>query len=188
VDLTTEEEKFDVTNAVVICIAWSLDRIFSARHIKAAALLTKRRERLSKRGNAYLRKRLYSAGWGAIMNYEQFRTYYETLKEKGLYFVNQWMRKGTDNDDHPATYSTFFIFTHQHLHCVYSSFLIIRINGHAEEEALSNSRDLVRDDVATVPKLLTDHCAISIHSMLSTHFGLDPNRSHIAYFSHVQDG
>jgi len=44
---------------------------------------TKRRERLSKRGNAYLRKRLYSAGWGAIMNYEQFRTYYETLKEKG---------------------------------------------------------------------------------------------------------
>ena len=44
---------------------------------------TKRREKLSKRGNAYLRKRLYSAGWGAIMNYEQFRTYYEALKKKG---------------------------------------------------------------------------------------------------------
>lgn len=44
---------------------------------------TKRREKLSKRGNPYLRKRLYSAGWGAIMNYEPFRTYYESLKKKG---------------------------------------------------------------------------------------------------------
>lgn len=44
---------------------------------------TRRREKLSKRGNPYLRKRLYSAGWGAIMNYAPFRTYYESLKKKG---------------------------------------------------------------------------------------------------------
>lgn len=44
---------------------------------------TKRRGKLSKRGNAYLRKRLFSAGWGAVMNYPKFRTYYDALKEKG---------------------------------------------------------------------------------------------------------
>ena len=34
------------------------------------------------------------------------------------------------------TCSTFFIFTHQHLHSVYSTFLIIRINGHIEKDAV----------------------------------------------------
>lgn len=43
----------------------------------------KGRGRLSKRGNAYLRKRLFSAAWGAAMNHKQFHAYYERLKEEG---------------------------------------------------------------------------------------------------------
>lgn len=39
--------------------------------------------RLTKRGNAYLRKRLFSSAWGAWMNDPQFKAYYETLKEEG---------------------------------------------------------------------------------------------------------
>lgn len=39
--------------------------------------------KLSKRGNGYLRKRLYCAAWGAIMNDPRFRTYYDELKKKG---------------------------------------------------------------------------------------------------------
>jgi transposase len=38
---------------------------------------------LSKRGNAYLRKRLYCAAWGASMNNGSFRRYYDELKEGG---------------------------------------------------------------------------------------------------------
>ena len=41
------------------------------------------RGKLSKRGNAYLRKRLFSAAWGAVMNDASFRAYYDSLKEKG---------------------------------------------------------------------------------------------------------
>jgi transposase len=41
------------------------------------------RGKLSKRGNAYLRKRLYSAAWGATMNNDNFRKYYDQLKEDG---------------------------------------------------------------------------------------------------------
>lgn len=44
---------------------------------------TKKRGKLSKRGNSFMRKRLFSAGWGAAMNHEQFRIYYDALKEKG---------------------------------------------------------------------------------------------------------
>ena len=39
--------------------------------------------RISKRGNKYLRKRNFSAAWGAIMNDSEFRKYYDQLKEKG---------------------------------------------------------------------------------------------------------
>jgi transposase len=39
--------------------------------------------RLSKRGNAYLRKRLYCAAWGATMHSDSFRRYYDELKEGG---------------------------------------------------------------------------------------------------------
>lgn len=38
---------------------------------------------LSKRGNAYLRKRLFCSAWGAVMNNEEFKNYYNELKEKG---------------------------------------------------------------------------------------------------------
>lgn len=39
--------------------------------------------KLSKRGNGYLRKRLFSAGWGAAMNDASFRAYYDRLKADG---------------------------------------------------------------------------------------------------------
>jgi transposase len=39
--------------------------------------------KLSKRGNAYLRKRLFCAAWGAVMRYEVFRLYYDKLKSDG---------------------------------------------------------------------------------------------------------
>jgi transposase len=43
----------------------------------------KGRGKLSKRGFSYLRKRLFSAGWGAAMNHPSFRAYYDRLKEEG---------------------------------------------------------------------------------------------------------
>lgn len=39
--------------------------------------------RLTKRGNPYLRKRLFQAGWGAIMNNADFKKYYEDLRKNG---------------------------------------------------------------------------------------------------------
>lgn len=39
--------------------------------------------RLTKRGNPFLRKRLYCAAWGAVMNYPEYRAYYDTLKATG---------------------------------------------------------------------------------------------------------
>lgn len=39
--------------------------------------------RLTKRGNPYLRKRLYSAAWGAVMHDAKFKQYYEQLKQQG---------------------------------------------------------------------------------------------------------
>lgn len=41
------------------------------------------RGRLTKRGNAYLRKRLYCAAWGAYMHYAEVRAYYDWLKAQG---------------------------------------------------------------------------------------------------------
>lgn len=38
---------------------------------------------VSKRGSAYLRKRLFCGGWGAIMNDKQFRQWYDRLKNEG---------------------------------------------------------------------------------------------------------
>jgi transposase len=43
----------------------------------------KGRGKLTKRGNAYLRKRLYLAAWGACMNYDYVRAYYDRLKSQG---------------------------------------------------------------------------------------------------------
>lgn len=39
--------------------------------------------RLTKRGNAFLRRRLYSAAWGAVMNDAQMKTYYDSLRVQG---------------------------------------------------------------------------------------------------------
>lgn len=39
--------------------------------------------RLTKRGNPYLRKRLFQAAWGAKMHDEQFRKYYDELRKNG---------------------------------------------------------------------------------------------------------
>ena len=39
--------------------------------------------RLTKRGNSYIRKRLYCAAWGANMHYPEVHRYYETLKAGG---------------------------------------------------------------------------------------------------------
>jgi len=41
------------------------------------------RGKLTKRGNSYLRKRLYCAAWGAVMNYPEVRGYYDRLKAGG---------------------------------------------------------------------------------------------------------
>ena len=41
------------------------------------------RGRVTKRGNPYLRKRLYGAAWGAVMNYPEVKTYYLKLKQAG---------------------------------------------------------------------------------------------------------
>lgn len=43
----------------------------------------KGRGKLSKRGNAYLRKKLFQAAWGAAMNHPSFRAYYDRLKAEG---------------------------------------------------------------------------------------------------------
>lgn len=39
--------------------------------------------RLTKRGNPYLRQRIYSAAWGAVMHDETFAAYYKKLKDGG---------------------------------------------------------------------------------------------------------
>jgi len=43
--------------------------------------------KLTKRGNGYLRKRLFSAAWGAIMHNEQFKKYYDYLRAKKHSYV-----------------------------------------------------------------------------------------------------
>lgn len=39
--------------------------------------------RLTKRGNPYLRKRLFAAAWGAVMNDQRFKAYYGELRKGG---------------------------------------------------------------------------------------------------------
>lgn len=41
------------------------------------------RGKLTKRGNSNLRRRLFCAAWGAVMNDAQFRSYYAELKKQG---------------------------------------------------------------------------------------------------------
>ena len=43
----------------------------------------KGRGKLSKRGNGYLRKKLFQAAWGAVMHEPRFRAYYDRLKQEG---------------------------------------------------------------------------------------------------------
>lgn len=43
--------------------------------------------RLTKRGNAYLRKRLFCAAWGAKMHSKEFQKYYDTLRKSGRTYV-----------------------------------------------------------------------------------------------------
>jgi transposase len=43
----------------------------------------KGKAKVTKRGNAYLRKRLYCLAWGAMMHDDDFRSYYLTLKQQG---------------------------------------------------------------------------------------------------------
>lgn len=45
--------------------------------------LWKGRGKLSKRGNAYLRKRLFGGAWGATMTDQNFRRWYDQLKQQG---------------------------------------------------------------------------------------------------------
>ena len=41
------------------------------------------KSKLSKRGNAYLRKRLFNAAWGAKQNNQHFQAYYQRLRNEG---------------------------------------------------------------------------------------------------------
>lgn len=43
--------------------------------------------KITKRGNGYLRKRLFQAAWGAIMHNEKFKKYYDHLRKKGRSYV-----------------------------------------------------------------------------------------------------
>lgn len=45
------------------------------------------RSRLTKRGNAYLRKRIYQGAWGAMQSNAEFRAYYDRLRAQGRGYV-----------------------------------------------------------------------------------------------------
>jgi transposase len=47
----------------------------------------KGRGKLTKRGNSFIRKRLFNAAWGAKMNYPEVRRYYEQLRSQGRHYV-----------------------------------------------------------------------------------------------------
>jgi transposase len=49
----------------------------------------KGKERLSKRGNPYLRKTLYHIGWGLSRYNEEYRKYYDELKARGLHYTTR---------------------------------------------------------------------------------------------------
>ena len=43
--------------------------------------------KITKRGNGYLRKRLFQAAWGAVMHNKNFKEYYDHLRKKGRSYV-----------------------------------------------------------------------------------------------------
>ena len=43
--------------------------------------------KMTKRGNGYLRKRLFQAAWGAIIHDDKFKAYYDHLRAKGKSYV-----------------------------------------------------------------------------------------------------
>lgn len=47
--------------------------------------------KLTKRGNGYLRKRLFQAAWGAKMHNDDFKKYYDHLRDKGKSYVEALM-------------------------------------------------------------------------------------------------
>ena len=47
--------------------------------------------KLTKRGNGYLRKRLFQAAWGAKMHNDDFKKYYNHLRDKGKSYVETLM-------------------------------------------------------------------------------------------------
>lgn len=47
--------------------------------------------KLTKRGNGYLRKRLFQAAWGAKMHNDDFKKYYTHLRDKGKSYVEALM-------------------------------------------------------------------------------------------------
>lgn len=51
----------------------------------------KGRGKLTKRGNAYLRKKLFQAAWGMKMHNENFKKYYNHLRNKGKSYVEALM-------------------------------------------------------------------------------------------------
>ena len=51
----------------------------------------KGRGKLTKRGNSYLRKKLFQAAWGAKMHDENFKRYYTHLRNKGKSYVEALM-------------------------------------------------------------------------------------------------
>lgn len=51
----------------------------------------KGRGKLTKRGNAYLRKKLFQAAWGAKMHDDNFKKYYTHLRNKGKSYVEALM-------------------------------------------------------------------------------------------------
>jgi transposase len=77
--------------ATILCVHLSPDCTHPKQWIAFAGLdITVRQSgnwrgkgKLSKRGNPYLRKRLYTAAWGALMNDELFAAEYTQLREAG---------------------------------------------------------------------------------------------------------
>jgi transposase len=51
----------------------------------------KGRGKLTKRGNRYLRKKLFQAAWGAKMHNKEFKKYYDHLRDKGKSYVEALM-------------------------------------------------------------------------------------------------
>jgi transposase len=44
-------------------------------------------ERLSKKGNSYLRKKLFLIAWGLFMHNQEYRVYYDTLEARGIPYI-----------------------------------------------------------------------------------------------------